>query len=111
MTDSEIVKALKELFEVMLYEGDLQRASTISHTIDHIKRQKEEIERFNKQTLSIIVHLKKARKQLKSARADSIKEFAERLKEKSIEIDSRYDWAVEEYKIDDLVKELVGDGV
>jgi hypothetical protein len=43
LTDSEItIKALKELLEVMLSEGDLQRTSTISHTIDLITRLQEE---------------------------------------------------------------------
>lgn len=38
LTDSEIVKALKEILELMLCEGDLQRTSTISHAIDLINR-------------------------------------------------------------------------
>lgn len=43
LTDSEItIKALKEVLEVMLSEGDLQRISTISHTIDLINRLQAE---------------------------------------------------------------------
>ena len=39
LTDNEItIKALKELLEVMLSEGDLQRTSTVSHTIDLIDK-------------------------------------------------------------------------
>ncbi len=48
MTDAEIKKALEELLEMMLHEGDSQRASTISKTLDLINRQKAEIERLQK---------------------------------------------------------------
>ena len=40
---------------------------------------------------------------------DGVMEFAERLKKESIEICSRYDWAVEECTIDKILKEMVGD--
>lgn len=46
LTDNEIT--LKKLLEVMLSEGDLQRTSTISHTIDLINRQQAEIEWLKK---------------------------------------------------------------
>ena len=52
MTDKKLtdyvitVKALKEVLELMLCEGDLQRVSTISHAIDLINRQKAEIKRL-----------------------------------------------------------------
>ena len=47
LTDNKItINALKELLEVMLCEGDLQRVSTISHTIDLINRLQAEIERL-----------------------------------------------------------------
>ena len=43
LTDSEItINALKKILDLMLCEGDLQRASTVSHTIDLINRQKAE---------------------------------------------------------------------
>ena len=49
LTDSEItIKALKELLEVMLCEGNLQRTSTISHTINLINHLQAENERFQK---------------------------------------------------------------
>jgi hypothetical protein len=42
LTDTEItIKALKKLLEVMMCEGDLQRVSTISHTIDLVNHQEE----------------------------------------------------------------------
>ena len=48
MTDEQIIKALKELLEIMLHEGDLQRSSTISNALDLINRQQAEIERLQK---------------------------------------------------------------
>ena len=46
MKDSEIVKALKEILELMLCEGDLQRSATISNALDLINCQQAEIERL-----------------------------------------------------------------
>ena len=48
MTDNEIIKALKTLLELVLYEGCQQRAKTISLAIDFINRQKAEIERLQR---------------------------------------------------------------
>jgi hypothetical protein len=49
LTDAEItIKALKEILELMLCDGDLQRTSTISHTIDLINRLQAEVEKFKK---------------------------------------------------------------
>lgn len=45
MTDTEIIKALEQLLEVMLCEGDLQRSSTISRALNLIKRQQAEFEK------------------------------------------------------------------
>ena len=44
LTDSEIKKALKGLLELVLVEGCLQRAKTISNTLDLINRLQEEKE-------------------------------------------------------------------
>ena len=59
MTDNEIIKALEDLLELMLHEGDLQRASIISKALDLINRQKAEIERLqmdNKQLQSDVIN-------------------------------------------------------
>lgn len=48
-------------------------------------------------------------KLIANIKAEAIKEFAERLKKESIEICSRYDWAVEECTIDRILKEMVCD--
>ena len=145
MTDSEIVKALKELFEVMLYDGDLQRASTISHTIDLINRQKAEIERYkaalpdleyqdddfcgvlcyfaegiiNRQKEEIerlkshiqegIDLAKQLPEALKLSQNESIKEFAERFRQKMI--DGGLYLAFIKNKLEETEKEMVGDGV
>ena len=85
LTDSEItIKALKETLELVLCEGDLQRASTISHTINLINRQKEENEKWqqvafkHEETLQIIATEKQYYfDKLQSAKAD-----IEKLKDK-----------------------------
>ena len=49
LTDTEItIKALKELLEVMLCEGDLQSSATISHAIDLINRLQARVEKCEK---------------------------------------------------------------
>lgn len=89
MTDNEItIKALKELLEVMLSEGDLQRTSTISHTIDLINRQKAENESLQRQLDNAKLHQKETHKTLQDEKAlrlnedfiktEAYKEFAER---------------------------------
>ena len=48
LTDKEIVKALKELLEIMLCEGDLQRSATISKAFDLINRLQSRVEKCEK---------------------------------------------------------------
>ena len=45
MNDNEIIKALEELLEIMLCEGDLQRSATISKSLDLINRLQAENEK------------------------------------------------------------------
>ena len=98
LTDNEIVKALKELFEVMLCEGDLQRASTVRHTIDLINRQKAEIEK-KQATIDSFTDIGKLYSEIK---AEAYKEFAYELKQIP-------DVAIYKYEIDNLLKEKVGE--
>lgn len=42
MTNEKIIKALKELLETALYNGDLQSTETISKALDLINRQQQE---------------------------------------------------------------------
>ena len=44
LTNNDTIKALEELLEVMLYEGDLQRSATISKALDLVNRQEAEVE-------------------------------------------------------------------
>ena len=108
LTDSEIVKALETLFELVLYEGYLQRAKTISNALDLILRglvdtQKAENERLEKEVFTYKIRRAKAEVRETKAKAEAYKEFAERLKRnegrRGVPIGT----------IDNLLKELVGD--
>jgi hypothetical protein len=88
MIDKQIIKGLKELLEVMLNDGDLQSASTVSHTIDLIKRQQAEIERYQKNEVEamevceqMFVQIGELReciaKDIIKAKKEAYKEFAE----------------------------------
>lgn len=134
MTDNEIIKALKELLETALYNGDLQSIGTISKALDLINRQQQEnrqlrvklddcerdiipklkysLERANKygsETEAENIRLLKENEDLKEIiftdRTEAIKDFAERLKERTIS----YVGVVEQQEvIDNLVKEMIG---
>ena len=106
MTDEMIKKALKELLETALYNGDLQSSGTISNALDLINRLKEKLEisktKLFKQQLKKELH----RLTVEEIKAESIKEFAERLKERTIS----YVGVVEQQEvIDNLVKEMIGE--
>lgn len=66
-TDTEIIKALKELLELMLHEGDLQRTSTISKTIDFINHKDAEIERLQSMNQAKLDTIHDLRKDLEAA--------------------------------------------
>ena len=92
LTDKEIVKALKEILELMCCEGDLQRASTISNAIDLINRLQAENERLRedvcKEFICFVGDPHKVRQcpyleEVPKAKAEARKEFAERLKAKA----------------------------
>ena len=94
MTDNEIIKALEDLLELMLHEGDLQRTSIISKALDLIKRKDAEIERLQKTVVDLNANLSESInrftrmetlykikcKELEITKSEAIKEFAERLK-------------------------------
>jgi hypothetical protein len=49
LTNKEIVKDLKEILELMLCEGDLQRSATISNALDlinHLQEDKNDLEKL-----------------------------------------------------------------
>ncbi len=98
MTDNDIIKALKKLLKLMLCDGDLQRASTISKTIDFINRQNAEIEKLN--------HIVDVNKKVK---AEAVKEFAERLKDTAVarlDFNGSTYFAVGLHHLDDLIEEF-----
>jgi len=130
ITDSEsTIKALKALLELVLVEGCLQRAKTISNALDLINRQKAEIDRISRLYLEaltinairadIISEQKAENERLKAnlnielenfateydnkIKAEAYKEFAERLKEKTKWLFSSVSINKE---IDNLLKEL-----
>jgi hypothetical protein len=70
LTDNEIIKALKTLLELVLYEGCQQRAKTISLAIDIINRQKEEIENYSNNTKTMSDSIYKMQKLIESKNAE-----------------------------------------
>ena len=84
--------------------------------LDLINRQKAEIERFKISHSQFISDINAYKEKLKTAKTEAVKEFAERLKEyvESYDVTTGYKItivnAVEEETIDNLVKEMVGEG-
>ena len=109
MTDNEIVKTLEccaedKCRECPLLNDDCGEVILCKNALDLINRQKAEIERLEKDRASLIEHLKKSRKQTKTAKAEAIKEFAERVK-----VVVKFNYIVWDEQIDYIVKEMVGD--
>ncbi len=77
MTEEQIIKALKELLEIMLHEGDLQRSSTISNTLDLLKHKDAEVERLQKEN----ERFADIGKMYSEIRAEAIKEFWDKAKQ------------------------------
>ena len=128
-TENGIEKALEELIKTMYYEGDLQRSATVGNALDLINRQKAEIERLKRETAILSENADCAfqdglnevqdlyASQIRGeVRAEAINEFAERLKENTIEVDVSFGYGKEHYteavtliEIDNLVKEMLGE--
>ena len=129
MTDSEIIREATEVFEknsgAGCYVGDLLRIINRQQAeIDILIRKKEtlrdevaelqaEIERLREENTALDGANVLLTVTLQNARAEAIKEFAERLKENEIDIDVSYGFGREHYTkavativIDNLVKEL-----
>ena len=76
LTDNEIIKALKEILEIMCVMGDLQKSATISKALDLINRlqarveKAEKVEHFADKTIATLQteneHLKKEIENLES---------------------------------------------
>ena len=102
---------------MMLHEGDLQRSSTISNTLDLLNRKDEEIERLQKLALARhlhIEHLNADIRELKETRysqvkAEAYKYLAEKLKAKkkrAFSEENGFIWCVAVEDIDAVLKEL-----
>ena len=136
MTDSELIKALENSINTYNEKGVYVDTENIQQQVlDLLKRQKTEIERLksmNQAKLDCIHDLQKENEILSrnadtafqdglnerrdlfapEIKAEAIKEFAERLKEKSFKTIRNYGLTkdvVEVCDIDNLVKEMVGD--
>ena len=128
LTDNEIIKALKEILEIMLTMGDLQKSATISKAIYLINRLQAENERLRKcredEVYKIVSTFDKV---ICETKAEAYKEFAERLKARDGFDNHNFDDCAsilvpEEYRkgrdekvreiwntIDNLLKEMVGE--
>lgn len=108
MTDNEIIKALEWLGEIkgVCSSEDEYIYATILY--DLINRQNEEIEALKIENQSLRSAANSYKIHYNEARAESVKEFAEKLKNKSL---TKWDYhnAVDVDEIDNLVKEMVGD--
>ena len=135
MTDNEIKKALEEeLKTAMIINHRFEESNDTENPDDHkfiallidtiklINRQKAEIERLEKDSKrlkKVQMQLDDAMKMYTTIKAEAIKEFAERLKKSSSysvvadgdrEIPSTRRYSISESNIDNLVKEMVGEG-
>lgn len=112
MTDNEIIKALEDCSTYAYYycsecgfkDGDLLKAA-----LDLINRQQAEIERLKIENQSLRSAANSYKLHYKEARAEAVKEFAEKLK--FVWFDNRYDSPDIDfdYFVDILVETLVGD--
>ena len=123
MTDEQIIKALECCFvddcdNCPCTFGNCEQ-NLLNGTIDLINRQKAEIESTNAYYKDEFERLRITydrvyESKLKTAKADAIKEFAERLKEELAITDNNNWFEVTEHylvwTIDNLVKEMVGEG-
>lgn len=126
MTDNEIIKAM-EWLERLKRDTDVSEwAESLKIILNEYNRQKAEIERLqtNEQIATAVIsessaeieelqrtitELQHKNKELKTAKSEAIKEFAERLTDKADLIkvnpfDSK--WAISQDNIDNLVKEM-----
>lgn len=106
MNDNDIIKALEDIVRTAeeIQQCSIAKfvpVSNIKLALDLINRQKAEIERY-KGVIKIL------EKDVAEAKSEAIKEFAERLKDKT-----QWDVDIADYvfvrDIDTLVKEMVGE--
>ena len=110
MTDNKIIKALEEMAEYPHYYEECQ---ILKNVLDLITRQQAEIERLKNDIMAkeaeyndMLDQRNCVEEYLETAKSEAVKEFAERLKEKSYQ---RFDYSelvfeISEGDIDNLVK-------
>lgn len=124
MTDREIIKVF-ELYKstCIIRAADRNWSITIGDVLDLINRQKAENERLQKAIAVIDIMEDQHKYDLKKAKAEAVKEFAERLNKEAekVYIDREGDFVEADGEIydtvadwckktsDNLVKEMVGD--
>ena len=118
MTSEELIEELEKVRYNVTSE---YHKAVIDAAIDTLKSQKAESERLTNivddgAEVCHNCHSKYAEK-IKQAKAEAIKEFAERLKEHKIDVDVSFGYGREVYteavaviEIDNLVKEMAGEG-
>ena len=112
MTDNEIIKALEEMVE---YPHYYEEGQILKNVLDLINRQKAEIEKLKalaENGASAIDTNNRLVQKFAEIKSEAVKEFAERLKEKSFKAIRNYGLTkdvVEVCDIDNLVKEMVGE--
>lgn len=117
MTDNEIIKALEWCGKADCvgcpYVHLNCRFEMARKAPFLINRQKAESERLQKHIQDGIDLAKQLPEMIMLSKAEAIKEFAERLKNKltscSKTIDGKYEYLICDFEIDTLVKEMVGD--
>ena len=113
MTDAEIIKTLEECLQkcqTIKYgarKSVFVQSDLLQNALDIINRQKAESDRLEDMLDSAVTSEANAHYCYKDSRAEAIKEFAERLKEKAERYDDE-EFYVNDADIDNLVKEMAG---
>ena len=110
LTDEQIIKALECLHKRILHSKFAEDVTekeimALVEVADLINRQKAEIETLKTNNTSLCVTLQS---RARVERAEAIKAFAERLKEKFVSRNTLQN-AMVHAKVDNLVKEMVGE--
>ena len=106
MTDNEIIRALEEMVE---YPHYYEEGQILKNVLDLINQQQAEIEALKIENQSLRAAANSYKLHYNEARAEAVKEFAEKLK--FVWFDNRYDSPDIDfdYFVDILVETLAGD--